>query len=207
MKRLGVLLFVALFASGCGAWESTKATPAAAYQGAEKSAGCPARALTGWKRLARRIKAPVYCPTSMPDPLDGVIRSRWNNINEVSSDRSYLESWVWQETGPGAAGGELHVNLRGYPARTRMPKCVDADAKDRHLIPCFSDPHGTVTEGGITATVYTVNQDADQWHVVYLWRHEGSLYTVSEHVAPPLSYTKVRKVLNQILRGLVLVRP
>ena len=198
---------MALCATACGASENTKAPPAAAYQGAEKGASCPARALAGWRRLARKIKAPVYCPTYMPDPLDGVIGSRWNNIDETSPDRSYLESWVWQETGPGAAGGELHVNLRGYPGRTRMPKCVDADAKDRHLIPCFSDQHGTVSEGPITATVYTVNQDADQWHVVYLWRHEGSLYTISEHVAPPLSYAKVRKVLNQILRGLVLVRP
>jgi len=50
-----------------------------------------------------------------------------------------------------------------------------------------------------------VNQDADQWHILYAWRHAGSLYTVSEHVAPPLNYAKVRVVLNQILRGLVLV--
>ena len=207
MKGLGVLALVALIATACGASQHAASRSASPYQGAEKAGGCPARALAGWKRLARKIEAPVYCPTYLPDPLDGVIGSRWNNINATSSDRSYLESWVWQETGLGAAGGELHVNLRGYPGRTRIPKCVDADTKERRLIPCFSDPHGTVTGGGITATVYTVNQDADQWHVLYLWRHDGSLYTVSEHVAPPLSYAKVRIVLNQILRGLVLVRP
>jgi hypothetical protein len=143
----------------------------------------------------------------MPDPLDGVIGSRWNNIDEVSRDRSYLMSWVWQETGPGAAGGELHVNLRGYPGRTRIPRCENADSKSRELIPCFSDPAGTVRAPGRVATVYNVNQDADQWHVLYAWRHEGSLYTVSEHVAPPLSYRKARRFLDRILRGLVLVQP
>ena len=54
--------------------------------------------------------------------------------------------------------------------------------------------------------MFTVNQDADQWHILYAWRHAGSLYTVSEHVAPPVNYAKVRVYLNRILRGLVLVR-
>ena len=116
-------------------------------------------------------------------------------------------SWVWQETGPSAAGGEKHVNLRGYPGRTRIPKCVDADSKKRTPIPCFSDPGGTVRAGGLAATVFNVNQDADQWHVLYAWRYAGSLYTVSEHVAPPFGYGKVRRNLDHMLRNLVLVRP
>ena len=200
MKRLLVLGSVALLATACGAAQ----TPRRVADAAPKQ--CPAKALSGWKQLARRIDAPVYCPTWMPDPLDGVIGSRWNNINAVSRDRSYLQSWVWQETGLGAAGGELHVNLRGYPGRTRIPKCVDADTAKRPLIPCFADPRGTVRVNGITATVYTVNQDADQWHILYAWRHAGSLYTISEHVAPPVNYAKVRVYLNRILRGVVLVR-
>ena len=136
-----------------------------------------------------------------------MIGSRWNNINAVSPDRSYLESWVWQETGAGAAGGELHVNLRGYPARMAIPKCYDDDTAKRTIVPCFADPHGTVSANGIAATVFTVNQDADQWHILYAWRQDGALYTVSEHVAPPLDYSKVRVYLNRILRGLVLVKP
>src|SRR5947199_1723448 len=200
MKRAAALLLVAVACAGCA---SSAARPKAA--GPTKPTCTPAQ-LAGWQNLAKRIDAPVYCPRYMPDPLDGVIGSRWNNINAVSRDRSYLESWVWQETGLGAAGGELHVNLRGYPGRTRIPKCVDADTAKRTLIPCFADPNGTVRANGITATVYTVNQDADQWHILYAWRHAGSLYTVSEHVAPPLNYAKVRVYLNRILRGLVLVR-
>ena len=38
--------------------------------------------------------------------------------------------------------------------------------------------------------MYTVNQDADQWHVLYAWTHNGTLYTLSEHVAPPLTRSR-----------------
>ena len=205
VKHLGVLALAALALSACG--ESQNASRREPDHRSAAAAGCPAKARAGWQRLANRIGAAVYCPTWMPDPLDGVIGSRWNNINEVSRDRSYLMSWVWQETGLGAAGGEKHVNLRGYPGRTRIPKCVDADSKDRRPIPCFSDRGGSVGASGIRATVYNVNQDADQWHVLYAWRHDGALYTVSEHVAPPLSYRMVRRNLDRILSGLVLVQP
>ena len=204
VKRLGVLALSLLGLAGCGGNHS--ALLVVKLQ-ASSPLHCPAKARAGWQRLANRIHAPVYCPTWMPDPLDGVIGSQWNNINEVSRDRSYLLSWVWQETGLGVAGGEKHVNLRGYPDRTQIPKCVNADSKQRVLIPCFNDPGGKVREAGVTATVYNVNQDADQWHVLYAWRYAGSLYTVSEHVAPPFTYRKVRSTLDRILRGLVLVQP
>lgn len=167
---------------------------------------CSGKKLAGWQRLADRIQAPVYCPSWLPDPLDGVFDSRWNNIDSVSRDRSYLVSWAWQETGPGAAGGELHVNLRGYPGRTALPRCPDANTGQR-LVPCFSDAHGVKRAHGIRATVYTVNQGADQWHVLYAWRRRGTLYTISEHVAKPLTYRKVVLYLDRILAGLVLVPP
>ena len=64
----------------------------------------------GWQRLANRIHAPVYCPSWLPDPLTGQIGGRWNNIDSVSKDRSYLIGFVWQETAE-----EIHINLRGYP--------------------------------------------------------------------------------------------
>ncbi len=168
-------------------------------------ARCSAAQLRGWQRLADRIAAPVYCPSWLPDPLDGVIGSRWNNIDAVSKDRSYLMSWVWQETGAGAAGGELHVNLRGYPGRTAIPRCP-GEVRGT-TVPCFADPHGTVRRNGIVATVYSVNQGADQWHILYGWRFRWSLYTISEHVAPPLNYRKVRAYLDRALGGLVLVEP
>jgi hypothetical protein len=202
VKRLGLLGAAALglALAGCGGSDRQSVNTAT-------KVACSPKQLAGFQRLANRIKAPVYCPSWLPDPLDGVIKSRWNNIDAVDRDRSYLLSWVWQETGPGAAGGELHVNLRGYPGRTAIPKCVNADSKKRELIPCFSDPGGKVRAGGIRATVFNVNQDADQWHVLYAWRHSGGLYTISEHVAPPLTYRKVRVYLDRILRNLVLVRP
>ncbi len=170
---------------------------------------CPNKA--SWQKLANRVNAPVYCPAWLPDPLVGTIGNRWNNINSVSPDRSYLESFVWQETGGGAAGGELHVNLRGYPGRTAIPICTETNTvngKNHNVkLPCFGDPRGTVRAPGIAATLYTVNQDADQWHLLLAWRHAGGLYTISEHVAPPLDYTKVVAYLKQELSELVLVNP
>ena len=75
-------------------------------------------------------------------------------------------------------------------------------------MPCFSDPHGrSAISAGITATVYTVNRDADQWHILYAWHDHGSLYTVSEHVVAPLTYAKVVRNLDRMVRGLVRVKP
>jgi hypothetical protein len=60
---------------------------------------------------------------------------------------------------------------------------------------------------GITATLYLVNQDADQWHYLLAWRHAGSLYTVSEHIIKPYTSIQVRKNLDRLLKSLVLVKP
>src|SRR5579885_193639 len=190
----------ALLASGCG--ETKPAAAAAPPAPAAPACAHPA----GWQRLANRIKAPVYCPGWLPDPLSGRLGAVDNNINSVSPDRSYLESWVWQETGGGAAGGELHVNLRAYPGRTRIPTCRTGGSDSRN-VPCFAAPVGTISANGITSPVYTVNQDADSWHYALVWRRFGNLYTLSEHVAPPLTGEHVRRYLKQELAALVLIRP
>ena len=52
-----------------------------------------------------------------------------------------------------------------------------------------------------------MNQDADQWHLLYAWHHKGSLYTVSEHLAPPLNYRKLVAYLKRELGSLVLIQP
>jgi hypothetical protein len=193
------LAAAAVSLSGCGG-KASAAKPTVVAKPA-----CSAAARAGWQKLANRIQAPVFCPAWLPDPLTGVIGSRDNNIASVSNDRSYLESWVWQETGAGAAGGELHVNLRGYPGVTKVPSCRNADTGGR--VPCFSDPHGTKRVGPIVATLYTVNQDADLWHAAYAWRYRGNFYTVSEHVAPPLTYSHVVRYLDRELRSLELINP
>lgn len=198
---IAALCALALAVVGCGGSVQPKARAAAA----PSKPRCSPLQLRGWQQLANRIDAPVYCPSWLPDPLDGVIGSRWNNIDAVSRDRSYLMSWVWQETGPGAAGGELHVNLRGYPGKTAIPSCPGEVSGS--TTPCYADPHGTVRRNGIVATVYTVNQGADQWHILYGWRFRGSLYTISEHVAPPVNDAKARVYLVRALTGLVLVEP
>jgi hypothetical protein len=194
---------VLLLASGCGGSTAARAPSPPAKAAAPRCAH-PA----GWQRLADRIAAPVYCPGWLPGPLTSQIGGRWNNINSVSPDRSYLESFVWQETEVGitASGAEYHVNLRGYPGRTKIPTCTEGGG-DNTPIPCFADPRGHVLENGIDATLFTVNQDADQWHILLAWRHRGSLYTISEHLAPPVDYRKLVRFLHRELRSLVLIEP
>ncbi len=190
----------ALLATGCGETRNARAAPSAAVP----KARCAH--VAGWQRLADRIKAPVYCPGWLPDPLIGRIGGRWNNINSVSADRSYLESFVWQETGGGAAGGELHVNLRAYPGVSKIPECRTGGSDSRN-VPCFDSPHGEITAGGIVSRLYTVNQDADQWHLLLAWHRAGTLYALSEHVAPPLTYRHVLRYLERELQALVLIEP
>jgi hypothetical protein len=199
VKHLGVVAGFVLLVAGCG--EAT--TPRRVADSVASAPRCPASAVAGWRRLADRIQAPVYCPRWMPAPLDGRIDGRWIDVNSVDPDRSYLISFLWHE----ARGGDVHVNFRGYPGRVRIPRCVDNNTRQRRLVPCFSDPRGRIRLPGIHATLYTVNQDADQWHVLYAWRRGGSLYAVSEHVTPPLTYRHVQRNLARILRNLVLVEP
>jgi len=192
---------VALALVGCGGSSSERVSAQV-----PSARTCPKAWVAGWQKLANRIHAPVYCPAWLPDPLTGQIGGRWNNINSVSQDRSYLIGFVWQEIGQ-----EIHINLRGYPGVTRVPTCRSVELVDgkRHVtsVPCFSDSRGQKTIAGFRVTEYTVNQDADQWHVLYAWQHGGSLYTLSQHVAPPLTFPMVVRDLNRELTSLVLVKP
>jgi hypothetical protein len=201
------LVALAFVAAGCGGAKEEVRSSAAA-----SAPSCPKTWLAGWQKLANRIDAPVYCPSWLPDPLTGEIEGPWNIFHSVDPDRSYLEGFVWQETGPAAISGEIHVNLRGYPGRTSIPTCIDTRSVTttkvvRTKVPCFSDTQGGKRIAGKKVTVYTVNRDADQWHVLYAWRYDGSLYTLSQHHAPPLTYRKVIRDLDRMMNRLVLVEP
>jgi hypothetical protein len=165
-----------------------------------RPAGCPEALKPEWQQLANRVGAPVYCPNWMPSPLDADINGQWNSSGPiVNRDRSFLVGFLWHE----ANSGDVHVNFRGFPGKTAMPQCLDG----KRAIPCFSDPRGTRQIGDKKVTVYTVSRDADQWHVTYLWRRNGTLYTVSEHVAPPLDFRKVVANLDKLVGGLELIAP
>ena len=170
---------------------------------------CPAAWKAGWQALANRIQAPVYCPTWMPNPLDARIGGQYIDINSVNKDKSYLISFL--EHGD-AGSGDVHVNFRGYPGHTVIPRCTTVIPNGTKTIrgktACFADAYAVRTAPGIKATAYRVNQDADQWHILLAWKHNGSLYTVSEHVIRPYdNSTVVLKNLSRLLRSLVLVQP
>jgi hypothetical protein len=176
----------------------------AAASAATPARGCPAAWLKGWQALANKVGAPVYCPKQMPNPLDAKIGGRYADIYSIGKDRSYLVSFL--EHGD-LGSGDVHVNFRGYPGRTAIPRCPGLVRKGS-TIPCFSDPVGRMRANGIVATVYQVNQGADQWHILLAWHYERSLYTVSEHVIAPYRFsTQVKRNLARLLGSLVLVRP
>ena len=97
---LSALAAAAAFAAaGCGA---DRAGQPAAQAGTTR---CPASLHHDWQQLANRIKAPVYCPSWMPDPLHGQLTGNPNfggagGVSvSVSPDKSYLASFVWAEPG------------------------------------------------------------------------------------------------------------
>jgi hypothetical protein len=188
--------------AACGDDESTQAAkPPAAPR------ACPAAWRPGWQQLANRVQAAVYCPTWMPSPLDGDMKGPTKNGVSVKPDRSWLASFLWHEP----PSQDVHVNFRAYPGRTVIPRCEDtqvvAGKVRKRDIPCFSDPQPRRRVGRFTVTPYTVNQGVDQWHVLYLWREHGSIYTVSQHVAKPTTYRQVVVNLDRLMRGLRRVGP
>jgi hypothetical protein len=205
-KTAFLIPLVTLALAGCGS--SAKRVSASASTPVQP---CPETWAAGWKRLANQIQATVYCPTWMPRPLNAVIGGGYANGRSVDKDGSYLVSFAWIERDVSGISGEVHVNFRGYPHRTALPVCTDLlrvkGRLTRKAIPCFADAQGTRRAGAITATVYTANQGADAWHVLYAWRQNGSLYSISEHVAPPYSFKQVVQHLDRMLLGLVAVKP
>jgi hypothetical protein len=204
----GLLIAALALVTGCGGDDSStsSADPAAA----PSPPTCPKASRVSWQKVANEIKAPVYCPSWFPQPLVGRFSGRFFNGRSVDPDRSYLVSWAWFEASGGAVQ-EVHVNLRGYPGKTRIPTCEDTltvSGKTVYKeIPCFSDRKGRKRLGGETVTVYTANQGADMWHVLYAWRKGGSLYTISEHVSPPYTYEQVIGHLDRMTRTLVRLQP
>ena len=196
MGRLVLLAVFALALTACSGDNGVEPRASAKTS----AAACPSAWKPGWQRLANRVDLAVHCPSWMPSPLDAKIGGQWNSDGvAVSRDRSYLAGFLWHETG----SGDVHVNFRGYPHATGVPRCREG----RRSVPCFSDARGTRTVGGKRVTVYTVSRDADQWHVTYLWRENGTLYTVSEHVAPPLTFRRVLQNLDRIVGGLEAIEP
>jgi hypothetical protein len=197
LQLLPLAACAALVLAGCGS---------AAGGSKSAAAGCPGKWRAGWQALADRIRVPVYCPRWLPSPLTGEIGGPRTIVNSVSEDRSYLIGFAWKDH-----EDEIHVNLRGYPGRTKIPTCrqveINAGKEVERAVPCFADARGRKRIRGIDATFYTVGQDADRWHISYVWRHAGSLYALSEHVAPPLTYELVHRNLDRMLRSLVLVTP
>jgi hypothetical protein len=205
----GILVAFALIGSACSETKGEAAPGCRDTNGAcaAQPPKCPQKWKGAWHRLAVRVSDPVYCPTWMPSPLDGEIGGQWDNGVSVEKNRSWLVSFLWHEP----PSQDVHVNFRGFPGRTKIPRCEDVEVvagkAHKTYSPCFSDAHGTRRFGPIKATLYTVNRGVDQWHILYAWRDHGSLYAASEHVAKPLTFQQVRSNLDRVMHGLVRISP
>lgn len=192
------------------AWGRSDGGSSAAPAAASTPPVCPKSSRVSWQKLATEINAPVYCPSWLPQPLVGKFGGRFFNGRSVDPDRSYLVSFVWFDAGGGMVQ-EVHVNFRGYPGTTRIPTCEDtltvSGTTVHKKIPCFSDRQGRKRFDGETVTLYTANQGADLWHALYAWRHNGALYTLSAHVAPPYTYQQTIGHLDRMMRTLVRLEP
>lgn len=174
-----------------------------AVPSAAAASACPAKWAKGWQALANKVDAPVYCPTWMPNPLDAKVGGQFQDIYSIGKDRSYLVSFL--EHGD-LGSGDVHVNFRGYPGSVKLPSCPAPVGKGK--VACFREPVAKLKANGIAATVYQVNEGADQWHILLAWTYRRSLYTVSEHVIKPYRFsTQVKKNLTRLVNGLVLVNP
>ena len=208
LSALPLLVAAAALLAGCGDGSSSPVS------NGETTAAvtCPKAWQAGWQRLADDVGSPVYCPTWMPKEIDGQIGGRFHNGRWVDrKDKSYLVSFLWVDRDAGVSR-EVHVNFRGYPGRTSIPSCESTHTVKgktiREPIPCFSDPQPKKRRiGDITATVYTANQGIDEWHVLYAWTRDGSLYTLSEHVASPYPYSQIVRNLDRMAKSLVVIEP
>jgi hypothetical protein len=196
-----------LLSSACGGGGSSST----AETSDSRPPTCPKAWKVGWQKLANDIRAPVYCPAWLPQPLDGRFKGTAFNGQTVDPDRSYLIKFLWFDSGLPGGIQEVHVNFRGYPGNPRIPSCDNSTIVGGKTVhkpsPCFSDPKGKKRFGSTVATFYTSNQGADQWHLLYAWHYRGSLYSLSEHVAAPYSYKQVVANLDRMMRGLVLIGP
>ncbi len=206
---IGVLAgSLALAAAGCNRGGPGSTLPVAA---ADTAPACPGTWGADWRRLANKVHAPVFCPSWLPKPLNGRFAGSPFNSRAIGRDRSYLISYAWVDTSSPGGVNEVHVILRGYPGRTRIPACdatLTVAGKTVHkTIPCFDDPKGTKRFGRTVVTMYTANQGADLWHILYAWHYRGSLYSLSEHVIAPYTYEQVVANLDRMMRRLELIQP
>ena len=113
--------------------------------------------------------------------------------------------FIWRR---GAAAASCTSTCAAIPGRTKIPTCPTADVGKSARGPVLRRPARPRCGARDHATVYTVNQDADQWHVLYAWHRNGLASTRSASTSRRRSPTRrSSRDLDRILRDLVLVAP
>ena len=152
----------------------------------------------GWQKLANRIAAAVVLP--------GLAARSARPRRSAAAGTTSTRSAATAATSRASSGRRREVGRqRGRRRAARQPARLSGCDGDPDLPEGGGDNTptrasrtraATYAANGIEATLYTVNQDADQWHLLLAWHHSGSLYTLSEHLAPPLNYRKLVRYLQ-----------
>jgi len=160
---------VGLLVSGCGS-AAEEPVAVAAVKPATPHCAYPA----GWggarePHSRRRSIAPVW----LPDPLTDQLKARGTTstrsaltgaTSKVSSGRTPISAARAASSTSTCVLPGPHQDPGLHHGRRRQPERAVLRRPARHI-----------TEQGIKATLFTVNQDADEWHLLLAWRHAGGL--------------------------------
>ena len=182
-----LLAVVVVVVAACGSSKETSGSK-------PKPNVCPKAWAASWQTWADRVGMPIYCPSWLPSPIDGVIHGQWNTARVP--DKQWQLGYAWLENGQ-----LVHVVFEGYPPGTFPPMCEGQ--------PCFGgrEPE-TEQVAGRTVTWYDHNLASHTGHIAAIFHSLGNVYVISIHVATPVSTAADAKSdLRHIIRSLAPVQP
>ena len=157
-------------------------------------AACPRPGRRAGRSSRTRSTPPVYCPSWLPDPLTGQIGGTWNNIDSVVEgpqlpDRLRLA---------GAAARRSTSTCAAIPVVTKIPTCRYDRARRRQEArheACRASPtraarrRSAASRRRCTRSTRTPTSGTSSTPGTTT----ATLYTLSEHVAPPLHLPEGRR--------------
>ena len=191
-----------LAASGC---EAAARPQAAAAPEVRPSRPAPIRPAGRSSRTGsrRRSTARAGCPTRSR------ARSAASGTTSTRSRPTAATSRASSGRRPAAArpAASCTSTCAATRARTKIPTCRTGGSDSRN-VPCFADPgRHDLRERDHRAGLHGQPGRRRRGTACSLWRRDGTLYTLSEHVAPPLTFDQVVAYLKRELASLVLIAP
>ena len=181
-------------------WRSRRWSPGAAGR---RAAALPGRlgardGRSSRTRSGRRSTARRGCRTRSTRRSAASTRTSTRSARTAATSSASSSTATWAAATCTSTSAAIRAARRSRRARRSCSRGRRRSTARRRASPTRP---ARMTANGINATVYRVNQDADQWHILLAWHHGGSLYTVSEHVILPYdNATQVMQNLQRLLQ-------